>query len=78
MRSRTLKKVMMKNMMLSSERRPMALDQPCCAFPLPKEATINSRKPWIRIVALCAKIKRQEERLVRSFTSPVITPLSAE
>jgi hypothetical protein len=45
---------------------------------LPNVSTIGSASPWITSCDAIANTMRYDDRLVRSTTSPVITPLSAE
>ena len=58
--------------------RPMVICQPLALLPCPNLATRGRVKPPTMSCAIIAATKRNDERLVRSLTSPVMTPLSAE
>ena len=78
MRSFVVAKVMRKSTTQIDAHRPMVICQPLALSPWPNLATSGSVKPPTSNCAIMAETKRNEERLVRSLTSPVITPVMAE
>ena len=57
---------------------PMVICQPLALSPWPNFATSGRVKPPTSNCAIMAEKKRKDDRLVRSLTSPVITPVMAE
>ena len=58
--------------------KPMVICQPLALSPWPNLATSGRVNPPTMNCAIIAATKRYDDSVVRSLTSPVITPLSAE
>ena len=56
----------------------MVICQPLALSPCPNLATSGKVNPPTINCAIIAETKRNDDRLVRSLTSPVITPVMAE
>ena len=56
----------------------MVICQPLALSPCPNLATSGRVKPPTMNCAIMAATKRYDESVVRSLTSPVMTPVSAE
>src|SRR6516225_6062984 len=78
MRSRVERKVITNRQTQMAAHRLIVTCQPCAESPRPNFATRGSVNPPTISCAIIAATKRKEERLVRSFTSAVITPVIAE
>src|ERR1035441_8037524 len=78
MRSRVARKVMTNRTTQTIAHRPMVICQPLALLPCPNLATRGRVKPTTMSCAIMAATKRNDDRRVRSLTSPVMTPLSAE
>src|ERR1017187_5735567 len=78
MRSFVVRKVMRKSTTQIDAHRPMVICQPLALSPCPNLATSGKVNPPTINCAIIAETKRNDDRLVRSLTSPVITPVMAE
>ena len=78
MRSRVVRNVIRNSTTQIIAHRAMVICQPLALSPWPNLATSGSVKPPTINCAIMAETKRNDERLVRSLTSPVITPVIAE
>ena len=78
MRSRVVRKVMIKRTTQIDAHKVMVICQPLALSPCPNLATSGRVKPPTINCAIMAETKRKEDRLVRSLTSPVMTPVMAE
>ena len=78
MRSRVVRNVITKSTTQIDAHSAMVICQPLALLPWPNFATSGSVNPPTSNCAIMAETKRNDDRLVRSFTSPVITPVMAE
>ena len=77
MRSRVVRKVMMKNTMPMLAKKIIALWKPTVLSPSPSISTSGSSSTWMMNCATITATKRYADMLLRSFMLPVSTPLSA-